>query len=124
MSRKDGDPFDFCHGQLSYLQLPSATVEAAAAFYQGVFGWKVDPPHSSFEAPGFFGQWTEDLAPALDVGPLLWLHVDDIERALELVRAHGGEVLEEPFPDGPSRMLATVRDPGGNRIGLVQHRAG
>jgi predicted enzyme related to lactoylglutathione lyase len=71
-----------------------------------------------------FGQWVEDRAPAPDARPLPWLHVDDMDAPLELVCAHGGEVLDEPTPDGQTRTLATVGDPGGNRIGLVQHRPG
>jgi predicted enzyme related to lactoylglutathione lyase len=51
---------------------------------------------------------------------LPWLHVDDMVQAMKLVRTHGGEVLEHPTPDGPDRLLATVRDPAGNVVGLVQ----
>jgi hypothetical protein len=109
------------HGQLVYLQLPATDVLAAAGFYENVFGWRVERPHPSFEAPGLIGQWVDDRPPAGDAGPLLWISVDDIERALELVTSHGGEVLETPTPDGPTRMLATVADPAGNRIGLAQH---
>jgi len=29
-------------------------------------------------------------------------------------------VVETPSPDGP-RWLATIRDPGGNALGIVQH---
>jgi hypothetical protein len=28
-------------------------------------------------------------------------------------------VLEQPSPDGPTRILATIRDPEGNSVGLV-----
>jgi predicted enzyme related to lactoylglutathione lyase len=51
---------------------------------------------------------------------LPWLNVDSMLEAMKLVRAYGGEVLEHPTPDGPDRLLATVRDPAGNVIGLVQ----
>ncbi|HUY71234.1 MAG TPA: VOC family protein [Gaiellaceae bacterium] len=124
MNEEAGDPFGFAHGQLSYLQLPAADLARSAAFYESVFGWQAEPLHPRFEAPGLFGQWVEDRPSAPDAGPLLWLHVDDIDAALELVSERGGEVLDKPIPDGPTRMLATVRDPGGNRIGLVQHRPG
>ena len=58
--------------------------------------------------------------PTRDAGLLPWLNVDSMPEAMKLVRAHGGEVLEHPTPDGPDRLLATVRDPAGNVIGLVQ----
>jgi predicted enzyme related to lactoylglutathione lyase len=50
--------------------------------------------------------------------------VADLATALERAASEGGEVLDAPFADGPSRTLATVRDQAGNRIGLVEHRPG
>ena len=91
------------HGQLSYLQIPALELGRSAEFYELVFGWRNDRP------------------PAPDAGPLLWIHVDDIERALRTTVDAGGEVLEQPTPDGPVRILATIRDPAGNAVGLVQH---
>jgi predicted enzyme related to lactoylglutathione lyase len=118
--RQGGDRRDLTHGQVVYLQLPAADVATAAAFYQSVFGWRVEPPQPGFEAPGLIGQWVDDRPPAGDAGPLLWISVDDIETALSLCREHGGDVVEDPSPDGP-RTLATITDPAGNRIGLAQH---
>jgi predicted enzyme related to lactoylglutathione lyase len=43
-----------------------------------------------------------------------------MDAALKLVREHGGEVLEPPTADGAERLLATVRDPAGNVVGLGQ----
>jgi uncharacterized protein len=111
----------FAQGQLVYLQIPAADPMRSAAFYETVFGWRIERPYASFEAPGLIGQWVDDRHPAAGAGLMAWLHVDDIEASLELARAGGGEVLETPSPDGPTRLLATIRDPGGNPIGLVQH---
>lgn len=118
------DPVHFQHGQLTYLQIPSLDYLASAVFYERVFGWQVEGPHASFEAPGVFGQWVDDRAPTSDSGLMAWIHVDDIDAALDLARAHGGKVVDGPTADGPNRLLASVLDPGGNAIGLVQHRAG
>jgi predicted enzyme related to lactoylglutathione lyase len=107
-------------GQLSYLQIPARNVQRSAEFYARVFGWHIEHPHPGFDAPGLIGQWVTDRPPARDAGMLPWLHVDSMEDAMKLVRAHGGEVLEHPTPDGPDRLLATVRDPAGNVVGLVQ----
>jgi predicted enzyme related to lactoylglutathione lyase len=109
------------HGQLTYLQIPTHDVVKSAAFYESIFGWRIERPHPSFEAPGLIGQWVADRPASADAGLLAWINVDDMDTALELVGANGGEVLEPPAPDGPSRLLATIRDPGGNVIGLVQH---
>jgi uncharacterized protein len=107
------------HGQLSYLQIPAVDLTASATFYASVFGWQVDAP--SFEAPGPIGQWVLDRPPAADAGLLAWIHVDDLDAALERAREAGGEVLEPPSADGPTRRLATIRDPAGNVLGVVWH---
>jgi uncharacterized protein len=109
------------HGQLSYLQIPAIDVVESAAFYESVFGWHIDRPYPSFEAPGVIGQWVGDRSASPDAGLLAWINVDDMAAALDLVRSHGGEVVTPPAPDGPDRLLATIRDPGGNVIGIVQH---
>jgi len=109
------------HGQLCYLQLPAVNGTRAAAFYAAVFGWNIEEHHPDFESPGLIGQWVEDRPPARDAGPVIWLHVADIDETLNRVMAHGGEVLEPPSPDGPTRTLATIIDPEGNPIGLAGH---
>jgi uncharacterized protein len=113
-------PPNFVHGQLSYLQLPAKEIEQSAAFYETVFHWKVDG--SSFDASDLFGQWVTDREPSPDSGPLLWLHVEDVAGTLEIARLKGAAVVSPPEPDGPTRWVATFRDPGGNTIGIVSHR--
>jgi predicted enzyme related to lactoylglutathione lyase len=109
------------HGQVCYLQIPALDPMKSAEFYETVFGWKIERPYPSFEAPGLIGQWVSDIPVAPVGGLLAWINVDRIDDTLETVRASGGEVVEPPSPDGP-RWLATIRDPGGNAIGIVQHR--
>ena len=109
------------HGQVCYLQLPAANRDRAAAFYQAVFGWQIEAHYPDFEAPGLIGQWVEDRPPARDAGPMIWIHVADMAETLEQVIRHGGEILEPPAPDGPTRTLATIIDPEGNPIGLAGH---
>ena len=112
---------DLRHGQLSYLQIPATDVWRSAEFYEAVFGWRLERPYPSFEAPMLIGQWVDDRPPAPDAGPLVWIHVDDIERAVERALQAGGEILEPPAADGATRILATIRDPAGNAVGVVQH---
>ncbi len=109
------------HGQLCYLQLPAVSSQRAAAFYQAVFGWRIEAHYPDFEAPGLIGQWVEGRPPARDAGPMIWIHVADMAGTLERVTAHGGEILEPPAPDGPTRTLATIADSEGNPIGLAGH---
>ena len=124
MAADAGEEFDQSlrpvQGQLSYLQIPAIDVQRSAEFYARVFGWHIEHPHPGFDAPGLIGQWVTDRPPTSNAGMLPWLHVESMEDTMKLVRAYGGEVLEHPTPDGPDRLLATVRDPAGNVLGLVQ----
>ena len=108
------------HGQVCYLQIPALDLIESAAFYEKIFGWHIERPYPSFEAPGLIGQWVSDRAPAPEAGLLIWINVDRIDDTLELVRTSGGDVIEPPSPDGP-RWLATIRDPAGNVLGIAQH---
>lgn len=108
------------HGQVCYLQIPALDAMKSAAFYEKVFGWEIERPYASFIAPGLIGQWVEKRPSAPEAGLMAWIHVYDIDNALELASANGGETVELPTPDGP-RWLATIRDPGGYVVGIVQH---
>jgi predicted enzyme related to lactoylglutathione lyase len=63
-----------------------------------------------------------DRQAAPDAGLGAWIQVDRIDDALDPVRTNGGEVLDGPSPDGSERRLATIRDPGGNVLGIAQNR--
>lgn len=107
------------HGQIGYLQLPATDLAASLAFYRGVFGWRGELEHGSFQAPGMIGQWALDLSPAASGGPVLWICVDQLWQALDGVVEYGGRVHRRPWLDQGERFLAEVDDPAGNRIGLV-----
>lgn len=114
-------PAPQAHGQLCYVQIPALDAMRSAVFYENVFGWRVERPHPSFEAPGMIGQWTEDRLPARDLGPLLWIAVNSIDDSLRLVTSNDGEIVEPPRSDEDMRLLAVIRDPAGNAVGLAQH---
>jgi hypothetical protein len=109
------------HGQVCYLQMPAVDSIRSAAFYQAVFGWQTEHPYQDFVSPGLIGQWVQGRPPAPDAGPMIWIHVADLDETLERVVTHGGEIIDPPSPDGPTRTLATILDPEGNSIGLASH---
>ncbi len=109
------------HGRIDYLQLPALDIARSAAFYEKVFGWKVELAYGSFEAPGMIGQWTTDRAPVGAGGPLVWIRADNLYPTLQMVADAGGRVHGRPQPDGGERWLAEIDDPAGNRIGVVVH---
>jgi uncharacterized protein len=109
------------HGQVCYLQIPTDDSVRSAAFYEAVFGWRIERPYTDFEAPGLIGQWTDDRVPSRYGGPLIWIHVSDMGETLDRAVEHGAEIAEPPTADGPDRTLATILDPAGNPIGLAAH---
>jgi uncharacterized protein len=109
-------------GAISYLHIPAPNVRQAAAFYREVFDWKIDNPDSdrpSFDdASGHLsGAWISDHPVASEPGLLLYIYVDQVDETTTRIVAHGGEIVDPPFPEG-LLTVATFRDPAGNVIGL------
>ena len=115
------------HGGLSYLEIPALDARKSAAFYRNVVGWMVDdqdPDHPKFgDVTGhLIGRWVTGRVISHEPGLLPYIYVDRIEEALELVTAHGGEIVKPKYAEG-NLWVATVRDPAGNVIGLWQEAA-
>jgi predicted enzyme related to lactoylglutathione lyase len=54
--------------------------------------------------------------------PVAYWHVADVEAKLAEVTAAGATVTESPRDVGGGRLVATVTDPDGNVLGLLQDR--
>jgi predicted enzyme related to lactoylglutathione lyase len=54
--------------------------------------------------------------------PVAYWHVPDIEAKLAEVTAAGATVKDQPRDVGGGRLVATVTDPDGNVLGLLQDR--
>jgi predicted enzyme related to lactoylglutathione lyase len=54
--------------------------------------------------------------------PVAYWHVPDIEAKLAEVTAAGAKVKDSPRDVGGGRLVATVTDPDGNVLGLLQDR--
>ena len=111
-------------GGLSYVQIPAVDARESAAFYEGVFGWRIrgrDTSHVGFDdATGSVsGAWMADRAISREPGILPYIYVVGIDATMEKVRAHGGEVVKAPYPEG-DLWVATFRDPAGNVLGVWQ----
>ena len=53
-------------------------------------------------------------------GPVAYWNVDDINGCLERLLAAGAEALQEVKDVGGGKLIASVKDPDGNIIGLIQ----
>jgi predicted enzyme related to lactoylglutathione lyase len=58
--------------------------------------------------------------PQAMTSPVAFWHVDDIQAKLAEVTAAGATVKEAPHNVGGSRLVATILDPDGNVLGLIQ----
>ena len=116
----------------------TANAQPLLEFYQGVVDMRPQEPltlpgigsiHKLACGESILRIMVPESAPAADDSAsfssrtglrYLTLEVQDIELAVEAVRAHGGSVTLEPFELRPGRMVAQVADPDGNMIELGQ----
>jgi uncharacterized protein len=108
---------------ISYLRIPATDPQQLAAFYEAVFGWSVrmDREDPAFEdgTGHVIGHFNAEHDGAGEAGVRPYVYVESVDETLEKVKAHGGEVVEAPYPEGDLR-VATFRDPSGNVIGAWQ----
>ena len=112
------------HGIKTVLH-PVSDLEAARAVYTALLG--VPPQADSdyyvgFEAAGQHIGLVPGGGPQGMTSPVAYWHVPDIEAKLAEVTAAGATVKEPPRDVGGGRLVATVTDPDGNVLGLLQDR--
>ena len=104
---------------------PVADLTTAKAVYTAHLGV---PPQS--DGPNYVGFDVEGQHIGLVPGggpqgmtsPVAYWHVPDIEATLAAVTAAGATVKEPAHDVGGGRLVATVTDPDGNVLGLLQDR--
>lgn len=52
--------------------------------------------------------------------PVGYYHVTDIQNSLQLLLAAGAQIQQEVRDVGGGKLIATVKDPDGNMVGLIQ----
>lgn len=104
---------------------PVSDLARAKAVYAALVGAapQVDEPYYvGFEAGGQQIGLVPGGGPQGMGSPVAYWHVPDIEAKLAEVTA-AGAVVKEPVRDvGGGRLVATVTDPDGNVLGLLQDR--
>jgi predicted enzyme related to lactoylglutathione lyase len=104
---------------------PVSDLESAKAVYSALLG--MPPQH---DAPYYVGYDADGQHIGLVPGgssqgmtsPVAYWHVPDIEAKLAEVTAAGATVKDPPHDVGGGRLVATVTDPDGNVLGLLQDR--
>jgi predicted enzyme related to lactoylglutathione lyase len=118
------DPSLARNGGLSYLEIPALDVRRSAAFYANVLGWKVvdtesNAPRFSDPSGHLIGRWISGRVISREPGLLPYFYVDRVVEAVSRAAATGGEMIKPPHAEG-NLLVATIRDPAGNVIGLWQ----
>ena len=104
---------------------PVSDVAAAKAVYTALLG---TPPQNDdqyyvgYEAAGQHIGLVPGGGPQGMTSPVAYWHVADIEAKLAEVTAAGATVKDAPRDVGGGRLVATVTDPDGNVLGLLQDR--
>jgi predicted enzyme related to lactoylglutathione lyase len=102
---------------------PVSDVEKAKAVYTALLGVApqvADTYYVGFEAEGQHIGLVPGGGPQGMTSPVAYWHVSDIEAKLAEVTAAGATVKDPARDVGGGRLVATVTDPDGNVLGLLQ----
>jgi len=104
---------------------PVSDLKAATAVYTALLGQP--PQHEAsyyvgFDVEGQHIGLVPGGGPQGMTSPVAYWHVTDIEAKLAEVTAAGATVKEPAHDVGGGRLVATVSDPDGNVLGLLQDR--
>ena len=122
-------------GRVVHFEVPYDDAERAQSFYADVFGWRIQPmPEMQYTIvstgpatdegmpaePGYIGGGMGQRGELLSK-PVITIAVDDVNDALDRIRANGGSAIGEPIPVGEMGIAAYFEDSEGNRMGLWQN---
>ena len=120
-----------------HFELPADDLARASKFYSEVFGWSLTPnpggasalagttPSDEYGRPTEPGAINGGLATrGGPIGtPVVTLHVDDIDEALERIEKAGGKRVQEKSPVGDVGFVGYFSDTEGSVVGLWQFAA-
>lgn len=117
-------PPTHANGKICYIEMPSTDIASSAEFYKRVFGWNIrtrgDGATAFDDTTGqVSGAWVLGRPPASTPGLMVYVMVDSVAAALDVIVANGGEIVQPIGVDAPE-ITARFRDPGGNVLGLYQ----
>jgi uncharacterized protein len=116
-------------GTPCWVDLGTPDIDAAAAFYVGLFGWSVEEGENAEQTGGYRqaelrGQPVAGLMPLMQEGqPSAWttyVSVEDADATAAKVRDAGGQVFAEPMDVLDLGRMAVFADPAGAVFGIWQ----
>lgn len=122
-------------GRVIHFEIQADDIERAKKFYENVLGWKIEKWMSKDQG-GMMDYWGihtgEEGTPGINGGlyqrpaeDKLYLYdctvqVDDLDKAIEAVKANGGTITREKSEIPGVGLFAGAKDTEGNRFGLMQ----
>jgi len=111
-----------------WVELSTPDVAGSRAFYEKLFGWKVevtaDPQYGGYAMARIGDKDAAGIGPKQSPEvPTLWsiyIGTDDVDRLAEKVKAAGGTVAAPPFDVGDQGRMAVFQDPTGAVISAWQ----
>jgi predicted enzyme related to lactoylglutathione lyase len=112
------------NGKICYLEIPATDVGVSSVFYAACFGWTLrqhgDGSTAFDDGVGqVSGMWVLHRPPSTQPGIVISIMVDSAIATVDLITAHGGEIVQ-PIDPNASETTAHFRDPGGNVLGIYQ----
>lgn len=117
-------------GAIGWRELMTTDLEAAFAFYSGLFGWTVDHDFDMGEHGIYrvFRTGGEEAAggmmntPPGNPAPTAWgfyFRVDGVDAGAERIKANGGQIIMGPMPVPDGQFVVVGIDPQGAAFGLL-----
>lgn len=118
------------HGEFNWLELQTENIDEVLEFYEKTAGWHFQPETmpdggtywlAMLDKKVVCGIWTLEKTGGQTINNrwVVYLHVDNIDSALDQARSIGADVLREPWDVPGVGRVAMIRDPGGAEIGWV-----
>ena len=106
-----------------YFSIEAVDAERQRAFYAELFNWDIaEGPF--MRIPAGVGSPENGIGGHINAGPnphvTVYVQVRRMEESLEKAVALGGAVVSPPFQIPGGAMIATITDPEGNTVGIVQ----
>jgi len=116
-------------GEPTWVDLGTSDIDAASAFYGGLFGWECERGGEEFGGYSIFRKDGKQVAGVMPLmspqQPVAWsayVSTDDADKTTELVQAAGGTVIAPPMDVADIGRMAVYLDSHGAAIGVWQPR--
>ena len=114
-----------------HVELATTDLQKARAFYQAMFGWKLEEmnmgPGGTYTmigvGEGTGGGMMQQMQPGAPSAWLAYVLVDDLKGATEKAKANGATVLRDITEVPNMGAFAIITDPTGANIGIWQPKA-